>query len=138
MKPEDMRNYFENASGLGVLGTADAQGQVDMAVYSRPFFEDADSDQLHFIMADRKSYANISENPQAAYLFHEDGEGYKGCRLFLTKVAESQDSERINALMNAREYRFTRPGEEAGMRLVSFRIDQVLPLVGAQVASGAS
>lgn len=31
-----LRDYFENAKGTGVLATADADGKVDVAIYSRP------------------------------------------------------------------------------------------------------
>ena len=79
---EDTRKlseYFEKAKGVGVLATADAQGKVNLAVYSRPHFLDSNDDNtVAFIMADRLSHANIVANPHAAYSFHEDGEGYYG------------------------------------------------------------
>ena len=39
----DLKDYFETARGLGVLATADSDGNVDVAVYSRPHFIDGDS-----------------------------------------------------------------------------------------------
>ena len=32
----EMKDYFENTAGTGVLSTADGSGKVDAAVYSRP------------------------------------------------------------------------------------------------------
>ena len=32
----DLRTYFENSQGLGVLATADSQGKADVALYARP------------------------------------------------------------------------------------------------------
>ncbi len=78
----DLSEYFESANGLGVLATASADGQVDLAVYARPHV--LAKDTVAFIMADRLSHANLQSNPRAAYLFREDGEGYRGKRLHLT------------------------------------------------------
>jgi hypothetical protein len=80
-------------------------------------------------MADRLSHLNLQSNPHAAYLFIERGEGYKGKRLYLTKVAEETDPEKIQSLRR-------RPlpaecGIECESRyLVHFRVDRVRPLVG--------
>ena len=35
-----LKEYFENTTGRGVLATADVDGNVDAAVYSRPHFID--------------------------------------------------------------------------------------------------
>ena len=32
----ELRDYFENKNGLGVLATADVEGKVNTAVYARP------------------------------------------------------------------------------------------------------
>ncbi|HPI23199.1 MAG TPA: pyridoxamine 5'-phosphate oxidase family protein, partial [Spirochaetota bacterium] len=36
----DLKDYFETRQGTGVLATADAQGNVDAALYSRPHVMD--------------------------------------------------------------------------------------------------
>ena len=69
-----LAEYFESTKGLGVLGTADAEGNVDMAVYSRPHV--IDETTVAFIMRERLSYANLQSNPKAAYLFTERGQGF--------------------------------------------------------------
>ena len=59
----------------------------------------------------------------------EEGPGYKGTRLFLTKVKEEQDSE---LLYSIRSKRYKSEKEEGRPRfLVFFKVDKVLPLVGA-------
>ena len=89
----DLKSYFENIKGVGVLSTADKEGRVNAAVYSRPhFMEDG---TIAFIMNDRLSHHNLTSNPHAAYLFMEEGPGYKGKRLFITKVREEEDRVRI-------------------------------------------
>ena len=126
-----LSEYFEKAKGIGVLATADADGKVNMAIYSRPHFLDPDDDEtLAFIMADRLSHANIEANPHAAYSFIEESEGYSGKRLSLTKVREETDPEKIQAI---RRRCLPNQCEEEKIRfLVYFHVDGVRPLIGTE------
>ena len=91
-----MKDYFESTKGVGVLATADADGKVNVAIYARPHFLDAnDTNTASFIMNERLSYANILVNAHAAYLFIEEGDEYVGKRLSLTKVGQDDDPQRI-------------------------------------------
>ena len=86
-----LREYFEDTPGTGVLATSSPDGRVDAAVYSRPhILEDGTA---AFLMHERLTHANLGENPHAAYLFIEEGGGYRGLRLFLTKVREEEEGE---------------------------------------------
>jgi ABC-type nitrate/sulfonate/bicarbonate transport system substrate-binding protein len=124
-----LREYFENTKGTGVLATADASGQPNVAIYARPhFLESGDDETISFIMADRASYANVKANPRAAYLYIENGQGYAGKRLSLARVGEESDQETIQAIR-----RRNVPSEcrvENARFLVHFRVDAVRPLVG--------
>jgi hypothetical protein len=121
----ELKDYFENTKGIGVMASADADGKVDAAIYARPhFMEDG---TLAVIMRDRLTHHNLQSNPHAAFLFIEDGPGYKGKRLFLTKVREEQDSELLYSLRR-RQYP---NGKEEAKFLVFFKLDKELPLVGA-------
>jgi len=123
----DLKEYFESTKGFGVLATSDKAGRVDAAVYARPHvMEDG---TVASIMSDRLTHENLKTNPHAAYLFLEEGGGYRGKRLFLTKIREEQDSELIKEF-SRRCY----PSELAvgePLFLVVFRIDKELPLIGA-------
>jgi hypothetical protein len=120
--------YFENSKGLGVFSTADASGKVDSAVYARPHI--INEQEVAFIMADRLTHANLQFNPHATYLFKEDGPGYTGKRLYLTKIREEKDSPMIEQI-SRKNYPGIQ-GKYEGMTkfLVFFRIDKVLPLIG--------
>ena len=123
----DLREYFENTKGFGGLSTADKQGKVDAAVYARPHvMEDG---TIASIMRDRLTHENLKTNPHAVYLFLEEGKGYRGRRLFLTKIGEEQDSELINEICR-RCYPSDLQVKDPQF-LVFFRIDKELPLVGA-------
>jgi len=123
----ELQEYLENGKGLGVLSTADAQGVVDAAVYAKPHFVEDGS--IAFIMADRLTHHNLQTNNHAAYLFKEKGPGYKGKRLFLTKIREEQDSDLLYSL---RSKRYSSLKEDGKKRfLVFFTVDKVIPLIGA-------
>lgn len=124
----DLKAYFEEKNGRGILATADSGGKVDLAVYGKPhFMEDG---TIALIMADRLTHHNLQSNDHAAYMFMEDGPGYKGVRLFLTKISEEQDSDRLYAM---RSKKYPSKKEEGKTRfLVFFTIDKQLPLIGAE------
>ena len=123
----ELKDYFETAKGLGVLATSDAEGKVDIAVYSRPHVMAEDT--VAFIMHDRLSHHNLEANPHAAYLFVEEGTKSKGKRLFLTKTKEEKDTDLLQSLRR-RDY-----GEKEGLYLVFFHVDRVLPILGSQAAA---
>jgi len=123
----DLTEYFENTQGVGVLATAGADGEVDAAIYARPHF--LDNETVAFIMADRLSHNNIASNPHATYAFIEQGEGYKGRRLYLTKTREETDPEKIEAIRRRPLPAECTAGSEQRF-LVHFHIDRVRPLVG--------
>jgi hypothetical protein len=119
------KDYFEKTKGLGVLATADSDGRVDAAIYSRPHV--MEDETVAFIMADRTTHANLQTNPHAAYLFVENEGKYEGKRLFLTKVREEKNADLIEKIRR-RKYGDL---ESEDKYLVYFRIDNVVPLVGS-------
>jgi len=121
----ELKEYFENTEGRGILATADGDGKVDAAIYARPYF--MDDATIALIMRDRLSHHNLQSNSHACYMFIEKGPGYKGKRFFLTKVREEQDSE---LLLSLRRRQYINEKDEAKF-LVFFKIDKELPLVGA-------
>ena len=116
--------YFEKASGLGVLATADSDGRVGSAIYGRPYV--LDEENIAFIMADRLMHHNLQSNPHAAYLFKEDGKKYVGKRLYLTKTKEEKNGEMMEKIRRKKYPELE--GEDEF--LVYFHVDEVLPLKG--------
>ena len=123
----NLHEYFESKTGIGVLSTADSQGRVDSAIYARPHV--MDDGLLAFIMTDRLTHKNIQSNPHAVYLFKEIGPGWKGKRLFLTKVREEHDTELIQVLRR-RKYSPEEDVKMGSLHLVFFQLDHERPLVG--------
>ncbi len=123
----NLGEYFEKTAGTGILATADSDGRVDVAVYSRPHvMEDG---TFAFIMRDRLTRHNLKSNPHAAYMFMESSPGYRGKRFFLTKVRELEDDPLIQKLTR----RSLTPEEDRAKGpkfLVVFRVNRELPLIG--------
>jgi len=122
----ELTEYFKNIEGLGVLATADGDGKVNSAVYARPHVMEDGS--LAFIMKDRLTHKNIQSNPHATYLFKEDGPGYKGKRIYLTKIREEENSPLIDSL-SRRTYRSDESSKESKF-LVYFKLEMERPLIG--------
>lgn len=122
----DLKSYFEKNKGFGVISTADKDGRVDSAVFSRPHvMEDG---TIAFIMNDNLTHHNLQSNPRAAYLFRETADGYKGKRFFLTKISEEKDSE---LLMQLKRRVYPQDKDLKRPRfLVFFKIEKELPLIG--------
>jgi len=121
----NLSDYFETTQGSGILATSNSVGQVDVAIYARPHVTDENT--VAFIMRPRLTYENIQSNPHAAYMFIEKGEGYKGKRLYLTKLREETDPALIESLR--RKDRKTDAKSDEKCFLVYFHVDKVRPLV---------
>jgi hypothetical protein len=126
-----LKQYFESASGTGVLSTADGGGKVDAAIYSTPHV--MDDGTVAFIMRERLTHENLRSNPFAAYLFLEEAPGHKGIRLFLKKAREEDDPELI-AAMTRRNLKPELDAQKGPKHLVYFTIEKVLPLIGSGAA----
>lgn len=118
--------YFEEKKGFGVLSTADGEGRVNAAVYSRPHVMEDGS--VAFIMWDRLTHSNLQANPHAVFLFREEGPGYKGKRIYLTKTREEEESELLHALR--RKSPSPDESQKGSKFLVFFKVDKEIPLIG--------
>lgn len=120
--------YFANIQGIGILATANRDGEVDAAVFAPPHvFPDH---TLAFIMRDRLTHKNLQSNPSAHYLFMENGGYYRGVRLFLKKIKEDTDPRVIKSLVR----RHLPPDEDRARGpkfIVYFEVVRTLPLIGS-------
>lgn len=122
----ELKEYFNQTKGFGVLSTADSDGKVNSAIFARPHF--MKDGTLAFIMRDRLTYHNIQQNGHASYLFKDNSPGYKGRRLFLTRVRVEEDRDLINSL-SRRSEKYEDDAAEPKF-LVYFKLDGERPLIG--------
>ncbi len=125
----NIRDYFNEKKGVGVLSTADSMGKINLAIYATPHvFDDG---TIGFIMAERLSHHNLQSNPYAAYMFIEDGAGYKGVRLYLEKDREEKNSDLLFSIRRRPPDNTSSEDEQEKNRyLVFFKINKTLPLIG--------
>jgi hypothetical protein len=122
-----LAEYFRTIQGVGVLSTANREGEVDAAIFSSPHV--LEDETIAFIMRDRLTHKNLQSNPNAHYLFMENGGYFRGIRLFLRKIKEDTDPRVIKALAR----RHLPPDEDRARGpkfIVYFEIVRTLPLVG--------
>ena len=123
----EIASYFESARGTGILATSDESGKVDLALYTKPHV--IDENTIAFVMKQRLSHQNLRSNLHAAYMFIEEGPGYKGCRLYLTMLREEVNQSLAEALRQKEPEMFPE-GDDSNKFIVLFSIDSVRPLVG--------
>ncbi len=91
---EELKKYFKEKKGVGVLSTSDSNGNIDSVVYPlRPFI--MDDGTFLFLMEDDLFHANLLSNPKAIYIFFEDFSHHKGKKLYLTKVREEVEIDML-------------------------------------------
>jgi len=122
-----LSEYFQSTEGIGILATCDSDGNVDLAIYSRPYV--IDENKIAFSMLDRTSFSNIESNPKAAYMYIEQGQGYSGKRLYLTKTGEETNQQIIDEIKSQRPSKHPSTTDVA-RHFVYFEIEKVRPLVG--------
>lgn len=120
----DLADYFAKRKGTGIFATADAAGKVNAAVFSRPHI--LPDKRIAFIMREKLTHHNLMSNPHAAFMFIEADSHWKGKRLYLTKTGEEKDSDLLRSLRRGHHNK-----EDVPRYLVFFRLDKVLPLIGA-------
>jgi hypothetical protein len=125
----NLEKYFRDKTGIGVMATSNNEGVVDTAIYSRPHV--MGENEVAFIMRDRLTHKNLQENFYANYLYLENQRGFIGVRLFMTKIAESND----HALIDSMTRRHLSPEEDKAKGekfLVKFKVNKVLSLIGGK------
>ena len=113
--------------GRGIIGTADAEGVVNMAVFAIPHV--IDEETLAWGFTEGRSIANLRLNPHASYLYLAPTRGYSGWRLTLTMKQESGEGELLRQIKEEAT-RFS--GSMAGAavkHVVYFKVDEVRPLM---------
>ena len=122
----NLSNYLESHEGIGILSTANNNGEVNGAVYARPHA--LDEDTVVFVMRERLSRANLLENRHAHFLFLEEGSRSKGVRLHLEMIDEIKDNDIIRMFSRRKKT----DGDEEYKYLVKFKVKKALQLIGGQ------
>jgi hypothetical protein len=129
----DLKSYFEQHEGIGILATCDPAATVDMAIYSKPHVIDAST--VAFVMRQQLSHQNIKGHLDAAYMFikktqdYKTCEDYKGLRLYLTMQREEINQSVIEE-MRKKDPCIYLEDDDSEKYLVFFTVTRIRPLVG--------
>jgi hypothetical protein len=123
----DLEGYFAKAKGIGILGTADAKGKVDVAIYAKPMV--VDENTIALVMRERLSHQNIRHNPNAAYMYIEDETDNSGVRLYLNMEREETNASLVDKIIEEHPEICPEP-DEANKYLVHFKVERVRELIG--------
>ena len=122
----DAKEYFSNVNGKGFLATANAQGEINIAVYSRPQVQQDGT--FVFGMTDRLTHTNLQENTRAVYAFAEE-RGFGGRRFYLHKTKEETSGPLLEEIRKMTD-KYVHPGAGKLVKfIVHFRVDRELPLI---------
>jgi len=113
--------------GRGIIGTADADGVVNLAVFAIPHV--IDEETLAWGCTEGRSITNLRLNPHASYLYLAPSRGYSGWRLTLTLKQETAEGELLERI---KEQAAKVSGSMAGAavkHVLYFKVDEVRPLM---------
>ena len=112
--------------GRGVIGTADAQGQVNQAVYSVPHVTDEET--LAWGISEGRTYDNLRQNGKASYLYLAPTRGYSGWRVTLTLKKIGEDGPLLEEIRESAGKTSGAQAAAAIKHVAYFKVDEVRPL----------
>ncbi|MGO9380063.1 MAG: pyridoxamine 5'-phosphate oxidase family protein [Dissulfurispiraceae bacterium] len=115
------------SEGRGVIATSNRQGEVNVAIYAAPHV--VDDETLAWGMTEGRTYNNVMDNPNAAYLYMYAGSGYAGVRLSL-KLKGIENSGEMLDTIKRRTREIVGPEAAAAVKHSAyFAVAEVRPLI---------
>lgn len=113
--------------GIGVMATANREGQVNTAVYARPHVIDGTT--LVWGMTGGRTYRNLVENPRASFLLRQSGAGFRGARLGLELLRFEETGEMLELVRRRTEDVVGPQAARAVTHVAWFKILETRPLI---------
>jgi len=115
------------SGGTGVLATISAKGVINTAILGSPHV--VDEVTVAWGMSDGQTLSNLHENPQAAFLYRNPGDGYQGARLTL-ELKDIEETGQMLEKIKAKTMKAEGAQTATFVRhVVYFRVNEVRPLV---------
>jgi len=126
---EKLIEYFNKKPRLGTLSTADKAGKVNSAYFGSPKM--VDEKTIFMGLGNNRTFANLQENPRAAFMVMEPGESimdWKGVRIYV-QMTECQTS---GAKLDDLKAGIAKAAGEGAAKMmhaaVTFEIQEIRPL----------
>lgn len=130
MDRQKLLEVFNKQPRIGTLSTANAKGEVNVAVFGSP--QMIDENTVVMGIGENRSFSNLRENPKAVFIVLEPGEtlmDWKGARVYL----EALDIETGGGFYDQIRDDIAKTSGEQGARMIHaairFRITEVRPIV---------
>ncbi len=125
MELKNLKRLFQE-EGIGIMGTADVQGWVNMAIYSPPIITPESA--LVFGATQRLTYKNLMENPRAMFTYVSTQRNWEGVRIKMTLVKDETHGVLLRTLKQQFEdMGYTTLAQEI-CHALHFQIEEVRPL----------
>ncbi len=128
--PSKLVEFFNKQPRLGGLSTASKKGKPDIAYFLSPYM--VDEKTVVMALGNNRSFANLLENPYAAFMIFEPGmspSDWKGLRIYLKMKEYHTSGEKLEM---ARAQVGQMAGEEPAKMVhaaVTFEVEDIRPLV---------
>ena len=130
MDRSELMTLFNKRPRIGTLSTANAKGEVNVAVFGSP--QMIDENTVVMGIGENRSFRNLRENPRAVFIVMEPGKtpmDWKGARVYL----EAMDIESGGGFFDQVKDNIEKvAGKAAGDMIhaaIRFRIMEVRPIV---------
>jgi hypothetical protein len=126
----NLKTYFGDHEGIGILATCDPNTSVNMALYVKPLV--INQTTIALVMRQRLSHQNLRNFPRATYMFIEKGktdQAFNGIRLYLNLQREEINQSVIKEIHKKEPWIYPE-GDDSEKFLVFFSVTHIRPLVG--------
>jgi hypothetical protein len=130
MERKQVMKMFNKKTRIGVLATADKNGEVNTAVFGSPRM--IDEDTVIMAIGDNRSFQNLQENPKASFIVIEPGESpteWKGARLYLELDAFERYGELLDSFRENIRKVAGNKSANAIIAAIRFKVTNVRPLI---------
>jgi len=87
---------YLSPGGTGVIATAGKDGTINTAIYAAPTV--VNDETVAWGMSEGRTYRNLRENPNAAFLHQSPGDGATGIRMTLKLEAIRESGDDLEAI----------------------------------------
>jgi hypothetical protein len=125
-----LMEYFNKQPRLSVLGTSSKNGIVDVAVMGSP--QMVDEKTITAAFASGRTFANLKENPNAAFIIMEPGLGvldWKGIRVYVRMKEYVTSGPQLDAFKIETAQIVGEQAADMIKVLVTFEVTEVRPLI---------
>jgi hypothetical protein len=130
MDRQKLLEIFNKETRIGTLSTANAQGEVNVAVFGSP--QMIDENTVVMGIGENRSFRNLRENPKAVFIVLEPGKSlmdWKGARVYLEALAIETGGGFFEQIRD----NIAKAVGEQGARMIHaairFKITEVRPIV---------